>query len=475
MHGNRFPIFASNIIKIVNTNHGLGQNYASIDTIYYFLEKVRDANFNSVVVNLTPTNKNQDYDQYTLNFFSALERCYLNNGKDDLRVLVYDNRLQHDNLSSTLKIFQEIYSDKSILGFYIDEPYPNEFDRLSLISKLFNDSSSIFFNKLFYVNLFGLPVFDDYESYINIWIAKALPRLLSFDHYAVWDDELAKKFGDKIGFDWAKGYFVNLQIFRDFSQTYNLPFWNWILVHKHFSTYSKRYYRRASISEIKYQIYSSLAYGSNGILYYNFWNVDMKYNNNGWNEEQAILHFDGSETELFNPIKDINLKTSKIGKVLLNLKNIGVYHKTNKNIKRNKSGEIITFSEEPLFEKDPRHTQNRYGIRLIDWNDSLMLSREELANKIVLTIDNPFGLIGIFSEKSTSQPRKYYLLCVNKNRENKEKFTITLNPSIFSAGLVVKGYDQLMNIENIQSNPSISLTLEPGDSELIQIGDKNFW
>lgn len=198
------------------------------------------------------------------------------------------------------------------------------------------------------MNLFGISSIKNYEDYLNNWVAIGKPRLLSFDNYPVWDDNHAQKYGQQIGFDWGKDYYFNLEFFRNYSVEYNIPFWNWISVHKHFSHYSKKYYRRATPAEISFQIFSSLMYGRKEFYIITFGTLIKDLNQNGWNEEEAILNPDGTETEMFEAVKRINAKAQKIGSVLMNLESVGVYHTSNNNVLRKKS-EGIEFKTKKIY------------------------------------------------------------------------------------------------------------------------------
>ena len=314
----RFPIVADNIINFLYNQNG-ERSIPSKDTIYYYLKKVYNANYTVAIIDLFPPGI------YYENFLSALDKLNSENADKPLKILVYDGRIKKLDNESLKTLIQKYYDKSNIYGFFIDEPSQKEFDYLRELSNSFFHFDSTLFksSKLYYINLFGISAFNDindYVDYVNSWVTTASPAVLSFDNYALWNDSLASLKDYKLGTDWDKDYFLNLEVFRDVSLKYNIPFWTWIQVHQHWSDYSKRYYRRATPADIRYQVYSALAYGAKGILYYRFWNPDPKDVQNGWHEQKAILDFNGSETELYKPISELNSEILSFGDLLLNLK-----------------------------------------------------------------------------------------------------------------------------------------------------------
>ena len=313
------------------------------------------------------------------------------------------------------------------------------------------------------MNLFGSSSIDGYEDYVHHWLAIATPQVLSYDNYPVWDDSLASQFRDRIGADWTADYFYNLELFRQLSYEKDLPFWNWILVHKHWSSYSHRYYRRASISDIRLQIYSSLAYGAKGILYYNFWNPPQMFNQNGWHEESALLDSVGQKTRLFDDVKRLNTDILSIGDTLLQLRSCGVYHVSNEypsNLK----------SPEKLFSRNSSNTESPYGIKLLGHGE-FGFSPRERETEIVKKIDNPAGFVGILRNKNNGE---YYLFLVNKNRKNGERFVVQLDRTKFPAAssLAVQDAATLAALQNFRPEETsweFSIYLDSGAGKLLRL------
>lgn len=461
----KFEIIANGIIKVDENPFVKTRNYPSADTIFYFLRKIQESNFTSMIVNLNPSTKNVKTDAYYYNFFSALDRINNESNIQQLNTLIYEPRIREITSSSMYDLITELYNRNHVMGFYVDEPFEKEFEKLSQVSAMFNDTSNSWLSdKLFYVNLFGMNAIKNYEDYVDNWIYNGKPRLLSFDHYVVWNDILASKYNEEISYDWHYDFFTNLEIFRKKSIEFNIPFWTWVLVHKHYSTYSKRFYRRAESSDLSLQIFSSIAYGAKGILYYNFWNPHTVLNNNGWNEEYGLLDFDGKETELFLAAKEINLKAKTMGNILLDCENVGVYHKSEINFSRDINENLIPKTYEIVFSDNDKNRLNKYGIKLLGWNDSSLLSQKEIENKIIYDIDNPFAIASIFTTHLENK-KIYYVLIVNKNRKGVEDFTISLKKDFVNEKLEV--IDVLgNNIVNVNDG-KFHIRINKGDAVLL--------
>jgi len=469
---NRYPITANRVVKTLIDSVKKIKFSPSVDTLYYYLKEVKKGGFNLVTVNLTPSNNSlKKQDKYYYTFFSALSRIN-DEFHSQLRCIVYDSRIRKLTPKEFLPFILNFYDREEVYGFSYDEPREKEFyqvkdwveaiDSVQIRGKLKN--------KLFYVNLFGLKAIKDYEHYVYSLLNLINLRILSFDHYPLWDDKLAKEYGDEINSDWINDYFLNLEFIRQTSLKANLPFFCWILIHKHWSNYSKLYYRRASEEDLKFQVYSSLAYGSKGIFYYNFWNKNIIYNKSGWHEEEGILDYNFEETELYPIIKSINTQLAQIGDVLLQLTSVGVYHKVENYYDNNINSNNKKIELEKRYSLNFENFEIKNGIKLIDWNDSKHLQLDDLENKFINNIDNPAALFGLFKDLHGSQ----YFILVNKNRNREEKFKVVIDQTKLSRQTDNMIVDLLTNKEisyvkdNLGMIP-ILVNLPPGSASFIKI------
>jgi hypothetical protein len=141
--------------------------------------------------------------------------------------------------------------------FLIDEPTAARFDDLAPdVRKLRSEDPQ----RLAYINL--LPDFippeilqtESYREYVESFVAKVQPRLLSYDHYPF------KKKGED-----RPSYFENLQTIREVALRYNLPFLLIVQAMPHGP------YRDPTEAELSWQVFHGLAYGASGISYFAYW------------------------------------------------------------------------------------------------------------------------------------------------------------------------------------------------------------
>ncbi len=470
----RFPIVANNFMNNFHAGWPEGNRRKELDTLVHFFSLAQRANFTLARVFLTGSAPLSATDSYGPLVFAALRTVNDREKSRALRLIVTDGRASQPFTPAGLDALANLYSRPELYAFSVDEPRPDAFGRLAQWAHAFNiaDTSSWLFHTLYYVNLFGVSALDGYEDYVHSWIDTGRPRVLSYDNYAVWDDSLASEYGYAIGSDWDRNYFYNLELFRQASLETSVPFWTWILVHRHYSVYSKRFYRQATPEDLRYEVYSALAYGAKGILYYNFWNPHPDENKNGWHEQDAILGYDGQPGPLFTVASQINGEILTMGDLLLDLRSVGVYHATNDfpHVDQQRFRPL-----EPLASKGGKAGGDRYGVKLVSWNADSLLSPEELNEKFVVSLDNSATLIGLFRHSKTHER---YALVVNKDRRRQQVVRVGLDPTkFFRQGVSLRVTDVHSGITIPLQRPAaavlaFTLTMAPGDGVLLRLRER---
>ncbi|HUR46177.1 MAG TPA: hypothetical protein VMZ27_09910 [Candidatus Saccharimonadales bacterium] len=165
---------------------------------------------------------------------------------------------------------------------------------------------------LAYINLFptyasneqlgtkGAPI-PAYKEYLARFIDGVKPGLLSYDHYQF---SLA---GD------SADYFLNLALVRRASLDANVPFLNIVQA----STWAPKVMRVPGPDEMRYLVYTTLAYGAQGISYYIYTCA---------NHLGGIANADGTPTVLYPALKTLNHEFVAIARELQALRSLGVYH-----------------------------------------------------------------------------------------------------------------------------------------------------
>lgn len=144
-----------------------------------------------------------------------------------------------------------------------------------------------------------------YADHLDKFLSIVKPAVLSYDHYCLLKDGRNRA-----------DYFENLALIREYAARYNVPPWNIILSTPHLA------YRDPADAEMRWQVYTSLAYGMKGILYYTYWTSGSLAKMGRY----AIVDPEGRPTKHYPVIKQLNAEMEVLGRVLLKLASTGVYH-----------------------------------------------------------------------------------------------------------------------------------------------------
>ncbi|MCC6679371.1 MAG: hypothetical protein IT445_00565 [Phycisphaeraceae bacterium] len=179
-----------------------------------------------------------------------------------LKAIIADNRMPEaagelsDEKKQALDALVADYTNHPALaGYFIrDEPPTRLLPAVAAIHRYLLEKDP---HHLPFVNLYpnyAKPArFDDkgYEDHVAQFIELVQPRLVSWDHYK----QMA---GDE------SLYFLNLNTIRQQCLKANLPYVQIILALPHWS------YRNPSEADLRWQVYTSLAYGVRGIMYFTY-------------------------------------------------------------------------------------------------------------------------------------------------------------------------------------------------------------
>jgi len=192
--------------------------------------------------------------------------------------------------------------------FVTDEPNATNFAGLGKLVAHLRERDPAHFA---YINLFPTYATNDqlgnkgdkvtaYQEHLSEYIATVQPALISYDHY-----QFAVK-GDE------PDYFLNLDLIRRAAQQAEVPFLN--IVQACTWTSSMRV---PTPDEMRYLVYTTLAYGAQGISYY-------VYSCPG--HTGMITHADGTPTERYEVLRTLNREFVAIAQQLQSRQSLGVYH-----------------------------------------------------------------------------------------------------------------------------------------------------
>ena len=197
----------------------------------------------------------------------------------------------------------------AVWGYMIrDEPNSKEFADLH---KTVEEIRAARPGRLCYINL--LPNYareehwgtGTYDEHVKRFIDEVGADVLSMDHYPMM----------KPGVDNRQGYLSNLEVMRRYSLEMDIPHWNF------FNVMPFGPHADPTEAQIKWQIYTSLAYGSKGVLYFCYWTPQ----GNEFPKGGAIITADGRKTRHYEQAKRINHAVKQLGPTLMLLKSVGVY------------------------------------------------------------------------------------------------------------------------------------------------------
>ena len=214
-------------------------------------------------------------------------------------------------MGSTLDLYK---NETAVDGYMIiDEPGASRFANLAKVVTQIRAKDPL---KLSLINLFPTYATNDqtntssYTEYISRFLNEVKPEMLSYDHYHFFT-----------GSD-GPDYFKNLGIIRNFGIQYNLPYTNIIQLigtEKEYVPLAPQLdWRTPTPKEHRFLVYSSLAYGYSGIIWFH------------WQNSWGMTGYPAAkEAELYATVSQLNKEMKNIGVELMKLKSVGAYHVRN--------------------------------------------------------------------------------------------------------------------------------------------------
>jgi hypothetical protein len=233
-----------------------------------------------------------------------------------LKAIVSDGRVSGYNWrnvdaavarKNVAELVAEIGQHPAVYGYYLrDEPGAEDFAGLAAVAAIVRELAP---GKWPYINLF--PNYANarqlgtatYEEHLEKFVATCQPTRLSYDHYALMDDGSLRA-----------GYFLNLEQMRRAAQQHALPFWNIVLTVAHFN------YREVTPADVRFQVFTTLAYGGRGIAYFTYYAPQVG------NYRMAPIDQFGNPTPTWSALQNVNLQVGKLAPTLLQLTSDEVYH-----------------------------------------------------------------------------------------------------------------------------------------------------
>ena len=148
---------------------------------------------------------------------------------------------------------------------------------------------------------------ESYRDYVQKYIERVNTGLLSFDNYPIVKSGSSTVIRD--------GFFENLQIVHEEADRVGWPFWAFALATAHGS------YPVPTLTHLRLQIYSDLAFGAQGIQYFTYWTPL----GTPWDFHNAPIDENGKRTGVYTLIQQVNGVVQNLSWVFLgaHVKNVG--------------------------------------------------------------------------------------------------------------------------------------------------------
>ncbi|MDR1666610.1 MAG: hypothetical protein LBS03_02800, partial [Bacteroidales bacterium] len=236
----------------------------------------------------------------------------------------YFNLLHPFDVSSDAAITTSVNRFKNhpaLGGYYLrDEPPLSIFSMLGNKVRLIEDLDPNP-EHFCYINVAGALVADpsfhgasgDYlENYLTPFVNATSPKFMAFNTYPITVENLDpenKHAGYRLLY---KGWYGILDLFLEKSNQSGLPFWTFAVSSAHQS------YPAPITSDLRLQIYTSLAYGSQGIQYFTYWSQGSGF--------YAMVSQWGDKTTVYNVVKEMNEEMQNYAAVFLGASVVWVKH-----------------------------------------------------------------------------------------------------------------------------------------------------
>jgi hypothetical protein len=183
---------------------------------------------------------------------------------------VIDSRIAH--LNSTIVVNgRTVPQFPAFFGYFLGDEYPAT--NFAAMGELVTYLKTADPTHVTYANISGLPgeitsqkQVTDYQTYLNQFLSIVHPSFFSYDYYQMINDFSGTTY---IGRDDLNGYLMNLGMVSTAAHQSGIPFMNVVQAFRYNAGV-----RTPNANELRYLIYSSLAYGAQGICYYDWDNSD---------------------------------------------------------------------------------------------------------------------------------------------------------------------------------------------------------
>lgn len=188
-----------------------------------------------------------------------------------------------------------------------DEPSETAFAEIARRQQLLRAGGA---RKALWYNLlptYGFKSYEDYEHHVRAYLETVQSTFFTFDHYCL-------SAGNK---SYGRDFYANLELVRRQAQEHSVD-WGVILQLVAFGGM-----RSPDEAELRWQAFSSLAYGARAIGWFTYL-TEVEYGGMNWRD--AVLDREGFRTRHYSMLVRLNAEMRQLGRTLVGLTSTGVYH-----------------------------------------------------------------------------------------------------------------------------------------------------
>jgi hypothetical protein len=227
-----------------------------------------------------------------------------------------DFKLDDERKAHIRALVEAVRDHPALYGYHLrDEP---RYALLPLLAEVYAYLRKLDNYHALYINHFppiegwGAPTA---EAFWRRYIETTHPQFLSYDHYAITiatAEELRAHQGEPNIFPAEKilikpDYFDCLELLRQLSLAYHLPFWAFACSVRHGP------YPTPTEGHIRWQMMNNLAYGAQGLQYFTY------------AHDAAMVRSDGTTTPTWEIARRVNRYVHQLAPVLKQLRNVGTF------------------------------------------------------------------------------------------------------------------------------------------------------
>jgi hypothetical protein len=214
------------------------------------------------------------------------------------------------NQSDTLEQFIPQVKDYLALEGYFLQDEPSASDFASLANQV-QTIQSLAPNHSWYIDLF--PIYaplsnlgtSSYQDYVDTFLSTVPVEVLSFNHYPIRTSGI------------RSDYYENLEIISAAAREVGIPFWAFA------NSVAFSNYPVATLTHLRFQIFSDLAYGAQGVQYFTYWQP-VNYNSLVFHD--SPIDINGEQTDTYDVVQSMNEEIKGLSKVFLGAEVVSVGH-----------------------------------------------------------------------------------------------------------------------------------------------------